>query len=113
MSRGWSDVVMLHIFVKGGALHNWTSSSMHSSGHFIEGIKEELSTFRSSAVVHVRRETNCAAHTLTRDEVTTGNDLSWLEDISTSIGDIVIREQVVFRILDPDFLDYIFSYSLS
>jgi hypothetical protein len=63
---------------------------MHSSGHFIEGIKEELGTFRSYSVVHVRREANFAAHTLTRDVATTGNDHSWLEDIPISICDIVI-----------------------
>jgi hypothetical protein len=67
---------------------------MHSSGHFIEGIKKELDTFRSPSVVHIRREANCAAYTPARNAITKSNDLSWLEDILTSIGDIVIKEQV-------------------
>jgi hypothetical protein len=35
--------------------------------------------------------------TLARDAATTDNDLSWLEDIPTGIGDIVIREQIIPR----------------
>jgi len=92
----------IYIILEGDALQivkevNSNSSSMHSSGHFIEGIKEELDTFRSYLVIHVRKEANFAAHTLAKDAATTGNDLSWLEDIPISICDIVIRKQVVRR----------------
>jgi hypothetical protein len=55
----------------------------HSSGHFIKGIEKELSTFRSSSVVDVRREANCAAHTRALEAVNNGYDLSWLEEIPT------------------------------
>ncbi|XP_062170937.1 uncharacterized protein LOC133876697 [Alnus glutinosa] len=72
------------IILEGDALQivkkvNSNSSSMHSSGHFIEGIKEELGTFRSFSVVHVRREENFATHTLARDATISSNDLSWLD----------------------------------
>jgi murein L,D-transpeptidase YcbB/YkuD len=46
------------------------------------------------------------------DAATIGNDPSWLEDIPTSIYDIVIREQIVPKSsLDPDYLDHLYSYS--
>jgi hypothetical protein len=72
---------------------------LHSSGHFIKEIKEEVGNFISSFVVHIQRKVNCVAHTLARDAVATGNALSWLEEIPINIGDIVIREQVIHRSL--------------
>jgi hypothetical protein len=78
---------------------------MHSSGNLIEGIKKEFGTFRSSSVVHIWKEANCVAHTLAREAVTNGYNLSWLEEIPICIGGIVIREQVVPR-------SWLFGFSL-
>jgi len=62
---------------------------------FIEGIQVELGTFRSSSIVHIRREANSTAHILTRNAATNFVDLLWLEDIPNSIFDTVLREVVV------------------
>jgi hypothetical protein len=49
---------------------------------------------------------NTTAHTLARDAVINVIDLIWLDDIPSSIFDIVLKELVV---LDPDFLDHLYS----
>jgi hypothetical protein len=41
---------------------NSNISPMHGSGDFIEGIQLELDTFRSSSIVHIRREANSVTH---------------------------------------------------
>lgn len=70
---------------------------IHNFVHFIEGIKHELGNFRSSSVVHVRREANLAAHTLAKEAANNFIDTVWLEDIPSSIFGIVSREFVVPR----------------
>jgi hypothetical protein len=70
---------------------------MHGLGQFIEGIQVEFDTFRSSSIVHIRRETNSTVHTLARNAATNFIDLMWLEDIHSSISDIDFREVVVPR----------------
>lgn len=74
---------------------NSNISPMHGSGHFIEGIQVELGTFRSSSIIHIRRETNSTVHALARNAATNFVDLMWFEDIHSSISDIVFREVVV------------------
>jgi ribonuclease HI len=94
------EVEFFDIILEGDALQIVTEvksniSSKHGSGHFIEAIQVELGTFRSSSIVHIRREANSTAHILTRNAATNFVDLLWLEDIPNSIFDTVLREVVV------------------
>jgi hypothetical protein len=41
---------------------NLANPTLSRNGHFIDGVKTELSSLRSYSVVHVRREANYAAH---------------------------------------------------
>jgi ribonuclease HI len=49
---------------------NVGTSPMNRIGHFVDNIKQGLSLFRSSCVVHVGREANLAAHALAREAAT-------------------------------------------
>jgi len=67
---------------------------MSRNGHLVEGIQQEMSSYRSSCIVHVRREANSAAHTLIREATNHVINSVWFEDIPNSIFGIVNRERI-------------------
>jgi hypothetical protein len=74
---------------------NSKSHILNRFGHFMEGIRLELSSLRYSLVVHVWREANLAAHCLARAAVTHVTYTIRLEEIPSIIFDIVYRESIV------------------
>jgi ribonuclease HI len=74
---------------------------LSSTGHFIESIHLEMLGLRSCRFVFAPREANMAAHTLAKEAICNKNDVCWLEDVTSSISSIVIREACFS--LDPLF----------
>jgi hypothetical protein len=64
-------------------------------GHLVEGIKSGMQSFRTANLVYIKRETNTTVYGLAREVVTHIVDIIWMEEISSQIYDIVIRERVV------------------
>jgi hypothetical protein len=67
------------------------------SGHFIEGIKQEVLHLRSHSFVYVPKALNEAAHTLAKSAAAYFCDDVWLEDIHSCIFDIVTKDQRIPR----------------
>jgi len=84
--------------------------SFSSCGHFIEGIKHELGSFKSYYVTHVKRKANSAAHTLAKAASKEVLNSIWLDDILDSICGIVTRELVVNRYLIRIMLVFFFFF---
>jgi hypothetical protein len=61
-------------------------------GHFVEGIKSILQSFRSAMVVHVKRDANLTAHQLVKDAVIHVINTTKVKEIPPIIYDIVSRE---------------------
>lgn len=88
-----------YVIFKGDALQivqevNLDTPPVNRIGHFVEGIEQGLSFFRSSCVVHVSREANSTAYTLAREVATHVIDSVWLKDIPSNICGIVSNERV-------------------
>lgn len=71
---------------------NAKNAPMIRSGHPVKGIQQEMNSFRSRSIVHVKRDANVAAYTVAREVVNHVLDFVWLEDIPSSICGIVNRE---------------------
>jgi len=71
---------------------NYDPSFLSSTGHFLESIHMEKLGLRSCRFVFVPRGANMAAHTLAKEAICNKNDVCWLEDVPSSISNIVIRE---------------------
>jgi hypothetical protein len=66
-------------------------------GHLVEGIKFGMQSFRIANLVYVKRETNTTIHGLAREVVTHIVDIIWMEEISSQIYDIVIRDLILVQ----------------
>jgi hypothetical protein len=64
-------------------------------GHLVEGTKTLLQSFRSSQVVHVKRDANSAAHCIAEEAVNHVIDIVSVEEILPIIYDIISRELLV------------------
>lgn len=96
------EVGLFNVIFEGDALNvirevNSNPPFLSRSGHFVEGIKQEVHHLRSFAFVHVPRVLNEAAHTLAKSAAATLCDDVWLEATPTCILDIVTREHQVPR----------------
>jgi ribonuclease HI len=96
------EVGFFNVIFGGDALNairevNSNHPYLFRSGHFIEGIKQDVVYLRSNSFVHVSRALNEAAHTLARSAAANFCYDVWLEDIPSCIFDIVSREQRITR----------------
>lgn len=94
------DMGLFDIILEGNALQiikeiNSTNINLSRYGHFIDGIKTELSFFRSFRVMHERREANSDTHDIAREVVSHVVDSIRLEEIPPIIYSIVTRETIV------------------
>jgi ribonuclease HI len=92
------EVGFFHVIFEGDALNvirevNSNPPYLSKSGHFIEGIKQEVLNLNSYSFVHVSRALNEAAHTLAKSAAINFCDDVWLEEVPLCIVDIVSREQ--------------------
>jgi hypothetical protein len=71
-------------------LSNWSKF-----GHFIEGIKEEVTSLRSFRVIHTRKEANTAAHILLKTASAHVRDSISLEEVPHFLSGIVCRKLAV------------------
>lgn len=96
------EVGFFDVIFEGDALNvirevNSSPPYLFRSGHFIEGIKQEVLHLRSRSFVHVPRALNEAAHTLAKSKASYFYDDVWLEDILSCIFDIVTKDQRIPR----------------
>jgi hypothetical protein len=92
---GVKEVDFFDVIFEGNALQinqeiNAKNAPMNRSGHPVEGIQQETSSFNLDH--HVKRNANVAAYTLAREAINHVLDFVWLEDILSSICGIVNRE---------------------
>lgn len=94
------EIGLFDIVAEGDALQvvkeiNLATSNLSRYGHFIDGIKTELSSLRSYNVVYVRRRANFVTHILAKAAITQVIESIWLEEIPPLISDVVCRKLVV------------------
>jgi ribonuclease HI len=74
---------------------NSATPNLNAAGHFVEGITAEIQGLRVASMVHVGREANSAAHCLANEVSSTSLDSVWLEEISSCILQVVLRESLL------------------
>jgi predicted nucleic acid-binding Zn ribbon protein len=94
-----TQVGFLNVIFEGDTLKviKDVNSPLSRSGHFMEGIKQEVLHFSSYSFVHVGRVSNEAAHVLAKTAAVSFCDDTWFDQILSCIFDIVTREQRVPR----------------